>query len=271
MIYRSPAVPPLRVICGTITVVLLCAMWFLAADSPHWPQQWARPQVPVAKASDAAGKTCVGDSGRFVFIDLGANRADTLSVFLQDPAAKFHYAFPKPDECAYTDAHIYLFEANPTFNSDLVLAKSKWARHSPSVRIEIFPSTIVWLQDGTKKLYLDLVNPDHDFWGSSIFANSGDVQRSGSVHVNLTTIDIAKWILVNFVPEDYVVVKMDIEGAEHYVVPHMLAMGAHMNIDQFLIEWHAPAPEDVGAEVGRAAVQRMKELGVQLPEYDSAA
>jgi hypothetical protein len=41
---------------------------------------------------------------RFVFVDLGANRADSLEAFLQVPDSKFSYTFPRPDWAAYEDA-----------------------------------------------------------------------------------------------------------------------------------------------------------------------
>ena len=79
---------------------------------------------------------------RFVFIDLGANRADTLRVFLKEKNTKFHYDFPKPKRKEYKDAEIFLFEANPLFNSDLVMAKEIFN----DVKITIFPSTMVYIE-----------------------------------------------------------------------------------------------------------------------------
>ena len=54
---------------------------------------------------------------------------------------------------------------------------------------------------------------------------------TNDVPIKLTAIDIALWIVRNFTPKDFVVVKMDIEGAEFDVIPHLVAMQAYINID----------------------------------------
>ena len=52
-------------------------------------------------------------TGRYVFVDLGANRADTLKVFLGQPDAKFNYTFAAPPDGRFPwNAEIFLFEAN---------------------------------------------------------------------------------------------------------------------------------------------------------------
>lgn len=45
-----------------------------------------------------------GRKPRYVFVDLGANRADSLEVFLKEPHAKWHEDFPKPDWATYDQA-----------------------------------------------------------------------------------------------------------------------------------------------------------------------
>lgn len=41
---------------------------------------------------------------RYIFIDIGANSADTLEVFLKHENAKFEYDFPRPDWATYDQA-----------------------------------------------------------------------------------------------------------------------------------------------------------------------
>lgn len=54
----------------------------------------------------ATGASKASDPGkpRYIFVDLGANRADSLEAFLQHPGAKFEYDFPKPDWASHEDA-----------------------------------------------------------------------------------------------------------------------------------------------------------------------
>lgn len=41
---------------------------------------------------------------RYIFVDLGANRADSLEAFLQHEGAKFEYDFPAPTWAGHEDA-----------------------------------------------------------------------------------------------------------------------------------------------------------------------
>lgn len=41
---------------------------------------------------------------RFIFVDLGANAADSLEVFLRHDHAKYSYDFPRPDWATYEQA-----------------------------------------------------------------------------------------------------------------------------------------------------------------------
>lgn len=41
---------------------------------------------------------------RFVFVDLGANRADSLEAFLKVPNSKFQYNYPRPSWARHQDA-----------------------------------------------------------------------------------------------------------------------------------------------------------------------
>ena len=52
-------------------------------------------------------------------------------------------------------------------------------------------------------------------------------------------IDVVDWLLSSFNVDDYVVLKMDVEGAEIEIVPKLLATNATRLIDVFLWECHA--------------------------------
>ncbi|KAG0237099.1 hypothetical protein BGW41_000267 [Actinomortierella wolfii] len=221
--------------------------------------------------------TSRGGKPRFIFVDLGANRADSMDVFLKRPGTKFNYDYPKPDWARYEDAEIFLFEANPVFNGALVKAKQR--ADEEGIKVEIFPSTVVDVKDGIRTFFLDTVNDSHDYWGSSIYASHPDAIKSKSKGTDLTGINIATWLLRNTLPRDFVVVKMDIEGAEYEVVPHLAEMQAGAVIDHLLIEWHGidvtgvtdPEQARLIDERTKAAIARLEQMGVNMPKYDSAA
>lgn len=213
---------------------------------------------------------------RYIFVDLGANSADTLAVFLKEKDAKFQFDFPKPSWASYKQADIYLFEANPHFNTALVTAKEKAV--AQGINVNIFPSTVVDVRDGTRTFFLDTVNTEHEFWGSSIYASHPDAIQSKSNGTELSAINISRWLLMNTLPGDFVVVKMDIEGAEYEVIPHMTDMSCWTVMDYLMIEWHAvhqfgSTPEEISFLDARAkaAVAKLKQEGVQMPEYNSPA
>ncbi|KEF52230.1 uncharacterized protein A1O9_11857 [Exophiala aquamarina CBS 119918] len=224
--------------------------------------------TPLKSSGSSSGSTV---KPRFIFVDLGANAADSLEVFLRRDHAKYSYDFPRPDWATYEQAEIYLFEANPHFNRALVTAKERYS--AQGMNINIFPSTVVDVRDGTRTFFLDTINDANDFWGSSVYANHPDAIGSKSNGTELTSINIARWLLMNTLPRDFVVVKMDIEGAEYEIIPHMAEMGASIVTDYLLIEWHPTIPEDIDTSDARAkaAIEKLKAGGVNMPDYDSAS
>ncbi|KHN94100.1 uncharacterized protein MAM_08030 [Metarhizium album ARSEF 1941] len=204
---------------------------------------------------------------RYVFVDLGANRADSLDIFLQRREAKFQYEFPRPEWARHDEADIYLFEGNPGFNEALVEAKQRCLLEG--INVNIFPSTIVDVRDGTRTFFLDTVNHDHDYWGSSTYAHHQDALKSGSNGTELTAVDISRWLLMNTLPHDFVVVKMDIEGSEYDVIPHMADMGASSVIDYLFVEWHYTLPEQDAIQRAQVAADTLVANGVNMPHYDS--
>ena len=71
--------------------------------------------------------------------------------------------------------------------------------------------------------------------------------------------------------KDFVVVKMDIEGAEYTILPHLLKTSAWLNIDYLLVEWHEHLTPKENQIAAKEAVESMKTLGVKMPIYDSYA
>lgn len=63
----------------------------------------------------------------------------------------------------------------------------------------------------TMDFYVDNVTSVHDFWGSSV--QPSHEARNRYPKVLLTAVNLANFLLTRFVPDDYVVVKMDIEAA----------------------------------------------------------
>jgi len=177
---------------------------------------------------------------------------------------------------AFFPVDIYLFEANPFFNSALIQAKEE--NNALGISVNIFPSTVVDIRDSTRTFFLDTVNEANEFWGSSIYATHPDAIKSRANGTELSAINISRWLLMNTLPRDFVVVKMDIEGAEYQVLPHMAEMSAWLVIDYLLIEWHDvqqfSTPDEPATFLdarAKAAIAKLEAGGVQIPHYDSPA
>ncbi|KAJ3062544.1 hypothetical protein HDU98_001570 [Podochytrium sp. JEL0797] len=206
-------------------------------------------------------------SQRLVFIDLGANKGDSYEAML-GVGKKFNYSYACPPHHKPSDFEAHLFEANPTFNIDLVKIRDQYNKKE---NVFIYPSTVVYTRDEIIPFFVDTRNHDHDFWGSSISLAHPDVEEAG--RKDMLAVDIGRFIMMNFVPSDFVVVKMDIEGAEYDIIPHLLETGAYVNIDYMYVEYHGFAVAEDPAKDARvkAAMRMLQEKGVNFPDYYSPA
>jgi len=76
-------------------------------------------------------------------------------------------------------------------------------------------------------------------------------------------IDFSKWVIENFTEEDFIVLKMDIEGSEYKVLPKMIEDGSIKFINNLIIEWHNwqfPQYNDLT----RSLSTKISSLGVQI-------
>ena len=89
-------------------------------------------------------------------------------------------------------------------------------------------------------------------------------EPKGDGVVRVPTVDFGRWLESRFCKEDYVHVKMDIEGAEFEVVRHLVLTGAAQLIDEIAIEWHL-------AKVGpKKASQRREEMNLLVRDLKAA-
>eukprot|EP00992_Anisonema_acinus_P011619 TRINITY_DN7567_c0_g1_i2.p2 TRINITY_DN7567_c0_g1~~TRINITY_DN7567_c0_g1_i2.p2 ORF type:complete len:102 (+),score=22.10 TRINITY_DN7567_c0_g1_i2:438-743(+) len=51
-------------------------------------------------------------------------------------------------------------------------------------------------------------------------------------------IDFSRFLRMHFQPSDFVVVKMDVEGAEHRIIPKLIADGTIALVDELFVECH---------------------------------
>ncbi|TPX72810.1 hypothetical protein SpCBS45565_g00112 [Spizellomyces sp. 'palustris'] len=262
------------VVAGVLVITILL---FLASFSSTHPSEAYGKLSQVAKEEYAKLSKIKGNqsfkASRPIFIDLGANRGDSIRVFQKEPGSKWVQDFPKPYFFEYSDFECYLFEANPLFTKDLEETKTFYAEKEQPVKVHIHPGTIVSTKDGFTEMAIDTLSVENDFWGSSIYQWSDDGKENKKGTTKLPSVNFSKFLIKNFRKEDYVVVKMDIEGAEYEVLPHLVETGAYKLIDVLLVEWHPrhPAFKEADWKVANEACEEMTKAGIYIPYYDSPA
>ena len=86
---------------------------------------------------------------------------------------------------------------------------------------------------GRLKLYLS-----ERFDGSTLYPEKQSNRISVDRFIEVETIDFADWLAKHLSRDDYVVCKMDVEGAEFDVLEHLLRTKQIDLIDVLLVEWH---------------------------------
>eukprot|EP00927_Polykrikos_kofoidii_P012850 TRINITY_DN15578_c0_g1_i1.p1 TRINITY_DN15578_c0_g1~~TRINITY_DN15578_c0_g1_i1.p1 ORF type:complete len:276 (+),score=35.20 TRINITY_DN15578_c0_g1_i1:56-829(+) len=194
-----------------------------------------------------------------IFIDLGAADGDTFEKFLKNgfgPVA----ACPSGGQW-----EAYLVEANPQFTESL---ETKARQYDQSVHV--FGGTAAYTCEGNTSFYID-ADPVHNHWASSMSSSNSALVKSGRQRVTVPMINVIRLIAENTLPDDYVILKVDIEGAEFDLVPCMAKFDEASLVDRMFVEEHTWFKTDFNttrAEMEEAkAVLRSKH--VKIPHYYS--
>lgn len=157
------------------------------------------------------------------FVDCGANVGKvTLETFREHPDWTFH-----------------AFEPNPK------CIKVLQGLLIPNLVIH---ETAVWVSNGNQILYL----PKQILSGTLM---TGKKNLPIIETLEVPTIDLGAWLLS--LPPDPVVLKMDIEGAEYQVLPHLLNSGALKQVVELQVEFHYDRMTDVSKDTHDALIQHL--------------
>ena len=162
----------------------------------------------------------------------------------------------------------YGIEGNPVFTTrlqrmeDLIISMHP----RPLKHLHFFTESVGAGEVGMTKLYLDTVNDDKNFWGSSIFKDHGDVRKSALQSTNLSYVEanvmgytVSELLLMtmkqfdpNMIPQEdrkggHLLLKVDIEGGEWPLILeaanngtlcHLAEMGNKVDL---FVEFHSEA------------------------------
>ncbi|CAE7021653.1 unnamed protein product [Symbiodinium natans] len=159
-----------------------------------------------------------------------------------------------------------LVEANPRFDSALHQVE---AQHPNQVKA--MPSSAAYMCDAQTSFYLDNVNTEHNYWGSSLSPSHQDVVKSGKVKVTVPTRNLLRILHEQTTAKDLVIVKMDIEGAEFDIIPCLANSPQVRLVDKLFMEVHDPSWGLVGnsEQEFRRAQASLRRQGVAIPAYNS--
>lgn len=208
-------------------------------------------------------KPCKRTAAKCVFIDLGAADGNTFKVFLEN-------GYGAVSNCTENGPGAWeaiLVEANPNFNEKL---KGEAAKY-PSGYVFPMTSTAAYMCEGETSFFVDTVNTDQNFWGSSMSANTPDVQKSGKQSVTVQTLNINRILYENTIPADHVILKMDIEGAEFDVLPCLVQSPSSNLVDSFFLEEHPVDWGNIGTTLADMETHKatLVSRGVEIPQYFS--
>lgn len=229
-------------------------------NASHGLLQHAKSTAPChCDPMNPSWNKCTRTVPKCVFIDLGAADGNTFNTFINN-------GFGPVDRCPSVQWEAILVEANPRFNDALTKIGEK---HQGSV--SVLSSTAAYMCEGKTSFYLDTTNTKENYWGSSLSSNHPDVQKSGMKRVEVQMMNLNRVLYEHTIPGDWVMVKMDIEGAEFDVVPCLAQSPVASLIDRLYLEQHDPSWGMEGTTMTgmEEAKSGLKTRGVDIPPYFS--
>jgi len=202
---------------------------------------------------------CARTVPKCIFIDLGAADGNSFEAFLSDQ-------YGPVSGCPSGQWEAVLVEANPRFDAPLqqLAARFPGSVHSAS-------STAAYMCEAKTSFYLDTLNHHVNYWGSSMSAKHPDAMRSGLQKVTVPMQNLNRILFEKTIPGDWVMVKMDIEGAEWDMMPCLASSPPASLIDRLYVEEHAVSWGLVGTtwqDMQRAKAE-LRRRGVDIPVYNS--
>jgi FkbM family methyltransferase len=128
------------------------------------------------------------------------------------------------------------------------------------------------------KLYVNWVNEEERKIGkgSSLFADktSGGINKDKYVMVDV--IDFSEYLVTHFKSDDFIILKVDVEGEEYDLLEHLIKTGSISFINELYCEWHwhKIANDNINEDRHDKLIKKLNEFGFGLTgdnskdEYD---
>ena len=152
----------------------------------------------------------IGKLMKKYFIDCGAHCGESILM------AKQRFGL---------DTTTISFEPVPYLAEQLV----EIHKNDSSVYIQ---NSAVWIEDTVKRFYISDKYTD----GSSLLNSLNDLKDEQ--YIDMNCFDFSAWLKNTFSKDDYVILKLDIEGAEYEVLNKMIEDKTIDLVNEFWGEWH---------------------------------
>ncbi|HUG67816.1 MAG TPA: FkbM family methyltransferase [Pirellulaceae bacterium] len=198
-------------------------------------------QAAVSQAND----------GKRVLLDLGAHYGESLRWLTGELSIDSTW-------------EVHVFEPNPACQIRQRL--SGWP-----IPVQIH-ETAAWVRDGTiafrQQNHRVARNrspadgrSDIDGWGSCL-VELGSSHPALELAIEVPCEDVAR-MLESYSAEDFIVVKMDVEGAEFAILRHLIQRGVIGRISRLYVEWHERLLATETAETRNELERQLRKFGVQ--------
>ena len=123
------------------------------------------------------------------------------------------------------DINVVSFEPVPGLAKQL----QEIHQNNPTIQIQ---NSAVWINDDIKKFHLSEAYTD----GSSLLNSLNNLRDDHYIDINC--FDLSTWISESFNEKDYLILKLDIEGAEYEVLNKMIEDDTIKLVNELWGEWH---------------------------------
>ena len=167
-----------------------------------------------------------------LYLDLGANRGNTIQLFLRDSDLNDKRGFNNKNEFVFPynpgDFRIVGVEAMRSTHGTVLEA----LQQRYPTQIELIWAAVGTEDGGTLRIYRDEGAAGEGEWGAGI------LPLFSKNYVDVPTLDVSSWLSANACLCDFVVVKMNIEGSEFALIDKMLQQGTLCLFDVAHIYFH---------------------------------
>lgn len=192
------------------------------------------------------------ENSRNIYIDLGSNNGDSINAFLTKMSTKvedlsldgsaamqqqggWHKVLSRSDgrSIQLSTWHVIAMEASNRHTPMLTSLAKNLTDNAQIASMKIYNGTAIGTANKPTTFYWD--DYDKADAGATIMSDSNSATPVTEVIPMMDIVSLFRQEHITV--EDFVVVKMDIEGAEYDVVKRILMSGMYRYIDKMAVEW----------------------------------